>query len=49
MPKPVQDVTPAEWDRTMAVTLPKTFLCLQAEAAYMARHDDGAIVNIDSG
>lgn len=48
MPKPVQDVSEAEWDRVMAVTLRGTFLAMQAQVSHFLAHGGGAIVNTAS-
>ncbi|MFQ4147879.1 SDR family oxidoreductase [Arthrobacter sp. LAPM80] len=48
MPKPVQDVTLAEWDRVMAVTLRGTFLSMQAQVSHFLANGGGAIVNTAS-
>jgi len=48
MPKPVQDVTAADWDRTINVTLRGTFLAMQAQVAHFSGQGRGSIVNIAS-
>ena len=48
MPKPVQDITPAEWDRTINITLRGTFLSLQSQMAHFTAQGHGSIVNIAS-
>ncbi|GAA4366441.1 SDR family NAD(P)-dependent oxidoreductase [Paeniglutamicibacter cryotolerans] len=48
MPKPVQDITMAEWDRVINVTLRGTFLSLQAQVAHFVGQGHGSIVNIAS-
>ncbi len=48
MPKPVQDVTDAEWDRVMNVNLRGTFTAMKAEVAHFLAHGGGAIVNTAS-
>lgn len=48
MPKPVQDVTLAEWDRVIDVTLRGTFLALQSQIAHFVQQGHGSIVNIAS-
>lgn len=48
MPKSVQDVTLAEWDRVIDVTLRGTFLALQSQIAHFAQQGHGSIVNIAS-
>ena len=48
MPKPVQDVTAADWDRSINVTLRGTFLAMQAQVAHFLGQGRGSIVNIAS-
>ncbi|MDO5744557.1 MAG: glucose 1-dehydrogenase [Micrococcaceae bacterium] len=48
MPKPVQDVTAEDWDRTINVTLRGTFLALQSQVAHFVSQGSGSIVNIAS-
>ncbi|GAA1496851.1 SDR family NAD(P)-dependent oxidoreductase [Paeniglutamicibacter kerguelensis] len=48
MPKPVQDVAVAEWDRVINVTLRGTFLALQSQVAHFTAQGSGSIVNIAS-
>lgn len=48
MPKPVQDVTAADWDRTINVTLRGTFMAMQAQVAHFLEQGHGSIVNIAS-
>lgn len=48
MPKPVQDITPSDWDRTLNVTLRGTFLALQSQVAHFVQQGSGSIVNIAS-
>ncbi len=48
MPKLVQDVTPADWDRTINVTLRGTFLAMQTQVAHFVQQGHGSIVNIAS-
>ncbi len=48
MPKPVQDITPTEWDRTINVTLRGTFLAMQTQVAHFVEQGRGSIVNIAS-
>lgn len=43
------DLTEADWDRTIQVTLKGTFLCSQQAARRMATGIGGSIVNIGSG
>ena len=48
MPKPVQDITPTDWDRTINVTLRGTFLAMQTQVAHFVEQGRGSIVNIAS-
>lgn len=48
MPKLVQDVTAADWDRSINVTLRGTFLALQSQVAHFVGQRSGSIVNIAS-
>ncbi|MDJ0357125.1 SDR family NAD(P)-dependent oxidoreductase [Paenarthrobacter sp. PH39-S1] len=48
MPKPVQEVTAADWDRTINVTLRGTFLAMQTQVAHFLEQGRGSIVNIAS-
>lgn len=48
MPKPVQETTVADWDRTINVTLRGTFLALQAQITHFSAQGHGSIVNIAS-
>ncbi|MFF2823479.1 SDR family oxidoreductase [Arthrobacter koreensis] len=48
MPKPVQEISAADWDRTINVTLRGTFLALQSQMAHFTGQGRGAIVNIAS-
>lgn len=48
MPKPIQDVTAADWDRTVNVTLRGTFLAMQTQVAHFVGQGHGSIVNIAS-
>ncbi|MEO6529830.1 MAG: SDR family NAD(P)-dependent oxidoreductase [Specibacter sp.] len=48
MPKPVQDISPADWDRTINVTLRGTFLAMQTQVAHFLEQGRGSIVNIAS-
>ncbi|WP_113719031.1 SDR family NAD(P)-dependent oxidoreductase [Arthrobacter dokdonensis] len=48
MPKPVQEITSADWDRTINVTLRGTFLAMQAQVAHFLGQGRGSIVNIAS-
>jgi meso-butanediol dehydrogenase / (S,S)-butanediol dehydrogenase / diacetyl reductase len=46
--KPIQETTFEEWRHVMAVNLDGAFLCTQAFAPLMQRHEGGAVVNIAS-
>ncbi|GAB3129923.1 SDR family oxidoreductase [Glaciibacter psychrotolerans] len=48
MPHRIDQVTDAEWDRTIAVTLRGTYLCMKAEAAHFLANGGGNIVNTAS-
>lgn len=48
MPKVVQDISSAEWDRVIDVTLRGTFLALQSQISHFLSQRRGAIVNIAS-
>ncbi|MEO6529438.1 MAG: SDR family NAD(P)-dependent oxidoreductase [Specibacter sp.] len=48
MPKTVQDITEAEWDRVMGVTLRGTFLAMQEQVSHFLANGGGAIVNTAS-
>lgn len=48
MPKPVQDITAEDWDRTINVTLRGTFLALQSQMTHFTEQGHGSIVNIAS-
>jgi NAD(P)-dependent dehydrogenase (short-subunit alcohol dehydrogenase family) len=45
---PVEEVTPEEWDRTLAVNLSGQFYCVRRAVPAMKRAGGGAIVNISS-
>lgn len=47
-PKPVLDLTEADWDRTININLKGEFLCAQAAAREMAKNKWGRIINIAS-
>lgn len=47
-PKPVLELTEAEWDRTIAINLKGQFLCAQRAAKEMAKNKWGRIINIAS-
>jgi NAD(P)-dependent dehydrogenase (short-subunit alcohol dehydrogenase family) len=46
--KPVEDVSPEEWDETMLLNLKSVFLCIRAAAPIMKRQKYGRIVNVSS-
>ncbi len=46
--RPFLEITPEEWDETLAVNLRGAFLCGQAAARRMVRQGKGAIVNMSS-
>lgn len=46
--RPFLELTPAEWDETLAVNLRGVFLCGQAAARRMVKRRSGAIVNMSS-
>lgn len=46
--KPFLDLTEKEWDLTLNINLKGYFLCAQAAAKEMKKHNSGAIVNIAS-
>ncbi len=48
MPTPVQEITAADWDRTISVTLRGTFLAMQSQVSHFLEQGHGAIVNIAS-
>ena len=48
MPTPMQDITEADWDRVMNVTLRGTFLSMQAEITHFRANSEGSLVNIAS-
>lgn len=45
---PIGDLPVADWDRTIALTMNSTMLCLQAELRHMSVHGGGTIVNTAS-
>ena len=45
---PIVELTDAEWDRVLNVTLNGTFYCCRAAGRIMERQESGAIVNISS-
>ncbi len=48
MPKDLDHLSGAEWDRTMAVNLKSVFLCTKFAVPYMKARGGGAIVNTSS-
>lgn len=48
MPKRLADLSAAEWDRTMNVTLRGTWLSMKAEIAHFLENGGGTLVNIAS-
>ncbi len=48
MPTPMQDITEADWDRVMNVTLRGTFLSMQAEITHFRANSEGSLVNVAS-
>lgn len=48
MPKPVEEISEADWDRTVNVTLRGTFLAMRSQIAHFRSMGGGAIVNIAS-
>lgn len=47
-PKPIADISEAEWDKTLAVNLKGVFLCCQAVTPYLKEKRYGKIINISS-
>jgi 3-oxoacyl-[acyl-carrier protein] reductase len=47
--KPIEDLTEADWDETMAVNLKSAFLLIQAVLPGMRKRRWGRIINITSG
>ena len=45
---PMLDQSEADWDRTIATNLKSVWMSVRAQAAYMAAHGGGAIVNTSS-
>ncbi len=45
----IDDLTSAEWDRTMAVNVRGVFLCIKAAVPSMRARGGGSIINISSG
>ncbi|MEU3330713.1 SDR family NAD(P)-dependent oxidoreductase [Glutamicibacter creatinolyticus] len=48
MPKPIQDVTTADWERSINITLTGTFLAMQSQIRHFTEQGQGSIVNIAS-
>jgi len=46
--KPVEEVSPEEWDETILLNLKSVFLCTRAAAPVMKRQKYGRIVNVSS-
>jgi 3-oxoacyl-[acyl-carrier protein] reductase len=46
--KPVEEVSPEEWDETIRLNLKSVFLCTRAAAPVMKRQKYGRIVNVSS-
>ncbi len=46
--RPIEEISPEEWDKVMAVNLRGPFLCTKAVAPVMAAQGGGAIINIGS-
>jgi 3-oxoacyl-[acyl-carrier protein] reductase len=46
--KPVEEVSPEEWDETILLNLKSVFLCIRAAAPAMKRRKYGRIVNVSS-
>jgi 3-oxoacyl-[acyl-carrier protein] reductase len=46
--KPVEEVSPEEWDETIRLNLKSVFLCIRAAAPAMKRQKYGRIVNVSS-
>jgi NAD(P)-dependent dehydrogenase (short-subunit alcohol dehydrogenase family) len=46
--KPLEQLTPADWDRILEVNVKGTFLCCKAVIPYMKAQKKGTIVNISS-
>lgn len=45
---PIVELSDAEWDRVLRVTLTGTFYCCRAAARVMSRQEEGSIVNLAS-
>ena len=46
--KPVEEISPEEWDETIRLNLKSVFLCIRAAAPVMKRQKYGRIVNVSS-
>ena len=46
--KPVEELTPADWDKMLGVNVKGTFLCCKAVIPYMKKQERGSIINIAS-
>ena len=46
--EPVEEVSPAEWDRILGINLRGTFLCARAVVPAMKRQGSGSIINVSS-
>ena len=46
--KPVEEITPEEWDETILLNLKSVFLCIRAASPVMKRQKYGRIVNVSS-
>lgn len=46
--KPIEQLTPADWDKMLGVNVKGTFLCCKAVIPYMKKQQGGTIVNIVS-
>ena len=47
--KPLENIAIEEWDRSFAVNVRGTWLCIKAVAPYMKSQGSGRIINISSG
>ena len=47
-PRPIAEVSEAEWDRTLSINLKGVFLCCQAVTPYMKAQRYGKIINMSS-
>ncbi len=48
VPKPIGELSEAEWDRTLAINLKGVFLCCKAVVPYMKEKRYGKIINMSS-